>query len=127
ERLSQPLRHVDVEAGEFFARLVEIGEGAVVAGHADAQGPALDDLVEPGGLLGRCRADQQKPCQQTNRDTNHAFSSLTSLSAGRCSRIRPTNWAMRGGSRIEYLDAPGLGGHVRALPGKSVWPARSRR
>src|SRR6185437_3289909 len=46
ERLGQRFRHVDVDALEFLARRIEEGEGLVVAGGADAQHAAGDDLVE---------------------------------------------------------------------------------
>jgi hypothetical protein len=67
ERLAQRFRHVDVKAGEFRCGLVEIGEGAIVARHADPQRAALDDVVEAGRgrLLGVGGNRQQGSHAQT--------------------------------------------------------------
>jgi hypothetical protein len=48
ERLAKRFRHVDVEAAEFGRGFVEIGERLIVAGHADPQRAALDDVIETG-------------------------------------------------------------------------------
>jgi hypothetical protein len=74
ERLAERLRHVDVESPEFRRLLVQRAERQIVAGQADAQAAALDDLVEPGGLLGMSRSrHQQKGDGERPQNSNHLF------------------------------------------------------
>jgi hypothetical protein len=77
ERLAKRFRHVDVETGKFRCRLVEIGEGAIVAGHADPQRATLDDVVE-AGIRRLLRVGEDRP-QHDERNTgqhpkHHVFS-----------------------------------------------------
>ena len=77
ERLAKRFRHVDVETGKFRRRLVEIGEGTIVAGHADPQRAALDDVVEAGirRLLRMGNNGPQDGHCKTNEHSKHqAFS-----------------------------------------------------
>jgi hypothetical protein len=61
ERLAERLRHVDVEPAEFRCRRIKRAERHIIAGQADAQRAALDDVVETGGLFGmRCGRHQEK-------------------------------------------------------------------
>jgi hypothetical protein len=72
ECLAHRLGHVDVEAAEFRGRLVKIGERQIVAGHADTQGPAVDDVVEARGLLGMSRCGHQaKAGGEAGQDSKH--------------------------------------------------------
>ena len=59
ERLAQCLRHIDVEPPEFRCFLVQRTERQIIAGQTDAQRAALNNLVEPGDLLGMRRGRHQ--------------------------------------------------------------------
>jgi hypothetical protein len=73
ERLAQRLRHIDVKAAKFLRRPVEITEGQIVAGHADPQAAALDDVVEAGSLLSLRSAGGEQQCGgEGGENSDHA-------------------------------------------------------
>src|SRR5215216_5249262 len=76
ERLAKRFRHVDVEAAEFRGGLVEIGERLIVAGHADPQRAALDDVVETGvrRLSVGDNGPQDSHCKTNEHSKHQVFS-----------------------------------------------------
>src|ERR1700747_1100282 len=92
-------------------------EGQVVAGHAAAQPPALDDRLEPRGRLCLQRKGNEEEYGSKARDrTRHQEFSRLSLTTAKCERMDPQSNSLYSdllsrdkGSQRDHFNAPGIG------------------
>jgi hypothetical protein len=78
QRPAQGFRDIDVESLERQRGFVQKGEWQIVAGHADAQRPTLDDRLQPRGLLRLRRGcDQEDSSGNVKDDARHQNSPVS--------------------------------------------------